>query len=76
MTDTGGKIHLWDVGSGKVRRIVASASNYLAPDGWLLIEHGYNQAESVQALLVEAGYSGIGSRRNMAGILRVTFAHR
>lgn len=63
-------------GLAAVRSIVASASNFLAPDGWLLIEHGYNQAESVQALLVDAGYSGIESRRDLAGILRVTFAHR
>ena len=63
-------------GLAAVRKIVAGAAGFLVADGWLLIEHGYNQAESVQALLVDAGYSGVESRRDLAGILRITFAHR
>jgi release factor glutamine methyltransferase len=63
-------------GLAAVRKIVASAAGFLGPGGWLLIEHGYNQAESVQALLVDAGYSGVESRRDLAGILRITFARR
>ena len=55
-----------------IRVIVAGASAFLAPDGWLLIEHGYNQAESVRSLLVDAGYAGVESRRDLAGIQRVT----
>jgi release factor glutamine methyltransferase len=56
-----------------IRAIVARAPAYLAPHGWLLIEHGYDQAERVQALLRDAGLAGIDSNRDMAGIPRVTF---
>jgi release factor glutamine methyltransferase len=59
-----------------LRTIVAGACDFLAPEGWLLMEHGYNQAESVQALLADAGYSSVDSRRDLAGILRVSFGRR
>jgi release factor glutamine methyltransferase len=60
-------------GLAAIRKVVAGAADFLEPGGWLLIEHGYNQAESVQSLLVDAAYSGIESRRDLAGIPRVTF---
>ena len=63
-------------GLAAVREIIAGAVAFLAPGGWLLIEHGYSQAASVQALLVNAGYSGVESRRDLAGILRVTFGQQ
>jgi release factor glutamine methyltransferase len=55
-----------------IRVIAARAREYLAAKGWLLIEHGYDQAERVQALLREAGFGDVESRRDLAGILRVT----
>jgi release factor glutamine methyltransferase len=58
-----------------IRAIVAGAPAYLARQGWLLIEHGYDQAERVQALLREAGFGDVESRRDLAGILRVTIGH-
>ena len=63
-------------GLAAIRRILAGAAGYLAPAGWLFIEHGYNQAESVQALFQDAGYGGVESRRDLAGIPRVTFGQR
>jgi len=59
-------------GLAAIRAIVARASAYLASRGSLLIEHGYDQAERVQALLREAGFGEVESRRDLAGILRVT----
>ncbi len=56
-----------------IRAIVARAPAYLAAKGWLLIEHGYDQAERVQALLRDARFGDVESRRDLAGILRVTF---
>ncbi len=38
------------------RRLAIGAANRLAPDGWLILEHGYDQAEAVRAILQEAGY--------------------
>ena len=55
-----------------IRAVAARAPAYLAARGWLLIEHGYDQAERVQALLRDARFGGVESRRDLAGILRVT----
>ena len=55
-----------------LRVIVEGASAHLLPGGWLLLEHGYDQAASVRALLADAGFSGIGSWRDLAGIERVS----
>jgi release factor glutamine methyltransferase len=59
-------------GLAAIRTIVAGAPAYLAARGWLLLEHGYDQAERVKALMGEGGFGGIESRRDLAGILRVT----
>ena len=55
-----------------IRVIAARAREYLAAKGWLLVEHGYDQAERVQELLRESGFGDVESRRDLAGILRVT----
>lgn len=55
-----------------IRVIVSGALNYLAPGGWLLLEHGYDQAQAVRALMKEAHYSAIFSARDLAGIERVS----
>lgn len=59
-------------GLSAIRAIVARAPAHLGAEGWLLIEHGYDQAERVQSLLRNAGLGGVESRRDLAGILRVT----
>ncbi len=55
-----------------IRAIAARAPEHLASGGWLVFEHGYDQAERVQALLHETGFHDVESRRDLAGILRVT----
>ena len=55
-----------------IRAIVAGAPAHLAPAGWLLLEHGYDQAVAVRALLAAAGFSGVASWRDTAGIERVS----
>ncbi len=42
-----------------IRAIVAAALDHLLPGGWLLLEHGYNQASSCRALLAAAGFAGV-----------------
>ena len=61
-------------GLDDIRRIIAQAPAYLAPGGWLLLEHGWDQAASVQALLREAGFEQVQSRRDLGGIQRCTGA--
>lgn len=59
-------------GLAAVRRIVAGAPAWLAPRGALWIEHGYDQAEAVRALLVAAGFAEVRSERDLAGIERIS----
>ncbi len=59
-------------GLADIRRIVAEAPAHLAPGGWLAIEHGYDQAEAVRALLRDAGLAEARSLPDLAGIARVT----
>lgn len=59
-------------GLGALRTIAAHAMPHLAPGGWLLCEHGYDQAEAVRDLLATAGFAQIFSARDLAGIERVS----
>ena len=55
-----------------IRLIVAQARARLDPGGSLLLEHGHDQATRCRALLERAGYRDVASRRDLAGIERVT----
>lgn len=48
----------------------APARAHLRPGGWLLLEHGHNQAPAVRALLAAAGFARVQSRCDLAGIER------
>jgi release factor glutamine methyltransferase len=57
-------------GLSALRAIVAGAPGFLADGGWLLMEHGYDQAAAVRDLLRE--WDAVESWRDLAGIERVT----
>ncbi|MGI4718761.1 MAG: peptide chain release factor N(5)-glutamine methyltransferase [Janthinobacterium lividum] len=59
-------------GLSALRTIVAGAPGHLAPGGWLLLEHGYDQAAAVRALLAAGGFLEVQSWRDLAGIERVS----
>lgn len=59
-----------------IRAIVSGAPMHLAAGGWLLIEHGYDQAAGVQALLRAENFSEVQSWRDLAGIDRVSGGRR
>lgn len=59
-------------GLDAIRRIVSQAPAYLAQGGWLLLEHGWDQAPAVRSLLQGAGFGYVASRRDLAGIERCT----
>ena len=59
-------------GLDAIRRIAAGAAAHLKPGGWLLLEHGYNQATAVRALLQAHDYATVTSCRDMAGNERVS----
>jgi len=55
-----------------IRRIAAEARARLEPGGALWFEHGYDQAQAARALLSRAGFAGVSTRRDLAGIERVS----
>ena len=57
-------------GLDDIRTIIAQAPAHLRPGGWLLLEHGWDQAKAVQALLHTAGWTQVQSRKDLGGIAR------
>ncbi len=55
-----------------LRDIIASATAHLHPGAWLMLEHGFDQAQSVSALLHTAGFSSISTRYDLGGNPRCT----
>jgi release factor glutamine methyltransferase len=60
-------------GLADLSAIVQQAPQYLQPQGWLFLEHGWQQGESVRALLQAAGFISIATRRDYGDNDRVTF---
>jgi release factor glutamine methyltransferase len=63
-------------GLSALRTIVDGSPAHLVPGGWLLMEHGYDQAAAVRALLDAGGYTEVQSWRDLAGIERVSGGRR
>lgn len=63
-------------GLDDIVRIVAAAPAFLTPGGWLLLEHGYDQAAAVRELLLAGGFVEVASARDLAGIERITLGRR
>jgi release factor glutamine methyltransferase len=59
-------------GLSALRTIVAGSPRHLVPGGWLLLEHGYDQAAAVRTLLLDAGFTDVQSWQDLAGIERVS----
>jgi len=59
-------------GLDDIRRIASQALQHLNPQGWLMFEHGYDQAAAVREILQQAGLKNIFSAQDLAGIERVT----
>ncbi|WP_394809778.1 peptide chain release factor N(5)-glutamine methyltransferase [Nitrosomonas sp.] len=61
-----------DNGLACIRHIIAAAPDYLVNDGWLLLEHGYDQAAECRRLFRDRDFSNICSYPDLAGIMRVS----
>lgn len=59
-------------GLDDIRRIINDCLVHLKPQGWLMFEHGYNQAASVTELMAEAGLVAIETFKDLGGNDRVT----
>ncbi|KHD11476.1 hypothetical protein PN36_18565 [Candidatus Thiomargarita nelsonii] len=63
-------------GLADIRRLIAFSQSYLVPQGWLLLEHGYDQAEAVRVLFKQHTYESITTYQDLAGIPRVTVGQK
>ena len=63
-------------GLDALREIVGGAAHHMTPGTWLLLEHGYDQADAVRALLREHGFEGVATRHDLGGQPRCTGAYR
>ncbi|MGB4811689.1 MAG: peptide chain release factor N(5)-glutamine methyltransferase [Methylophilaceae bacterium] len=59
-------------GLDDIRQIINDCLIYLKPQGWLMLEHGYNQAEHVTNLMAEIGLTEIKTIQDLSGNDRVT----
>jgi release factor glutamine methyltransferase len=59
-------------GLDDIRRIIDSCLIHLKPQGWLMFEHGYNQAETVRELMAQTGLVAIETFKDLGGNDRVT----
>jgi release factor glutamine methyltransferase len=57
-------------GLDAIRQIIHRAGEHLSEGAWLLLEHGHDQAAAVRTLLSQAGFAGVTSERDLAGIER------
>lgn len=59
-------------GLDDIRLIIAQAPQHLLAGGWLLLEHGFDQAAVVRDLLVAQGFAEVHSRRDLGGHERIS----
>ncbi len=63
-------------GLDDIRIIIRQAQSHLRSGGWLVLEHGYNQAQAIREILQDFGYVAIETRRDHANHERITLAMR
>lgn len=63
-------------GLSALRHIIAQAPPWLAPGGWLFLEHGYDQAVAVREMLDAVGFVDLEQHRDLAGIVRTSGGRR
>jgi len=61
-----------DHGLADIKTIASSAANYLADNGWLLLEHGWQQGEAVRQILRENSFCQVETCQDYGGNDRVT----
>jgi len=59
-------------GLADIRHICTQAPQFLTPSGWLWLEHGYQQAEAVQQILTEAGFTSVQSVKDYGDQWRIS----
>ena len=59
-----------------LQAIADGAIAHLTPGGWLLLEHGYDQGAEVRAMLEQAGFAAVRTKKDYGGNDRVTMGRR
>ncbi len=67
-----GALRAAEQGMADLRAIIEGAPGYLRPGGWLMLEHGYDQARDTQALFAANGFISVETLTDMAGHPRLT----
>ena len=65
-----------DDGLNDIRLLISESPTWLAENGWLLLEHGHDQGESVRALFARDGWQDIETRRDYGDNERLTYARK
>ncbi|WP_420589995.1 peptide chain release factor N(5)-glutamine methyltransferase [Bacterioplanoides sp.] len=61
-----------DAGMADLAHIISQAPEYLNDGGWLLLEHGFQQAEAVCELLTQCGFTQVENRKDLGGNPRIS----
>jgi len=59
-------------GLADLQIVIGSAGRFLNDAGWLLVEHGWQQSEQVRDLFISSNFQHIESKKDLAGIERIT----
>lgn len=63
-------------GLADIELIIRASRNYLRSDGWLLLEHGYDQGDAVRELLRAHGFGVVATRRDLGNNERLSFGRK
>jgi release factor glutamine methyltransferase len=63
-------------GLADIEKIIRDSWQYLTADGWLVLEHGYDQGAAVRELLSAGGFTQVETRRDFGGNERVSFGQK
>lgn len=63
-------------GMDDIKHLCSQAKNYLVKDGWLIVEHGYNQKMAAAECFTDNGYKNISQKNDLAGHCRMTAGSR
>ncbi|EGT4351377.1 peptide chain release factor N(5)-glutamine methyltransferase [Cronobacter sakazakii] len=64
-----------DAGLADLETLVTEARRFLEDNGWLMLEHGWQQGEAVRELFTRAGYQAVKTCRDYGGNERLTLGH-
>jgi release factor glutamine methyltransferase len=63
-------------GLADIRQLITQSFDHMVAQGWLLLEHGYDQAEAVRALFEQQAYESVMTYKDLAGLPRVTVGQK